>query len=73
MLILNVMWKELRVVVIGVIILHTLKNIKRIFLEVLPTKVVCIDDKFSKPVDLYRGKNAVYKFIDAILIITGGW
>ena len=30
-------------------------------------KVVCVDDKFSKPVVLYRGKNAVYRFIDAIL------
>ena len=30
-------------------------------------KVVCVDDKFSKPVVLYRGENAVYKFIDAIL------
>ena len=30
-------------------------------------KVVCIDDKFSKPVVLYRGKNAVNKFIEAIL------
>ena len=30
-------------------------------------KVVCIDDKFSKPVVLYRGKNVVNKFIEAIL------
>ena len=30
-------------------------------------KVVCIDNKFSKNVVLYRGKNAVYKFIEAIL------
>ena len=30
-------------------------------------KVVCADDKFSKPVVLYRGKNAVYRFIDSIL------
>ena len=30
-------------------------------------KVVCIDNKFSKKVVLYRGKNAVYKFIVAIL------
>ena len=30
-------------------------------------KVVCLDDKFSKPVVLYRGKNAVNKFIEAIL------
>ena len=30
-------------------------------------KVVCIDDKFSKPAALYIGKNAVNKFIEAIL------
>ena len=30
-------------------------------------KVVCIDNKFSKPVALYRGKNAVNKFIEEIL------
>ena len=32
-----------------------------------PDKVVCIDNKFSKKVVLYRGKDAVYKFIKAIL------
>ena len=30
-------------------------------------KVVCIDNKFSKKVILYRRKNAAYKFIEAIL------
>ena len=30
-------------------------------------KVACVDDKFSKPVVLYRGRNAVNKFIKAIL------
>ena len=30
-------------------------------------KVVCIHDKFSKNVVLYRVKNAVYRFIKAIL------
>ena len=29
-------------------------------------KVVCIDDKFSKPIVVYRGKNTAYKFIKAI-------
>ena len=29
--------------------------------------VVCLDNKFSKKVVLYRGKNAVYKFIKANL------
>ena len=30
-------------------------------------KVVCIDNKFGKKVVLYRGKNAVYRFIEPIL------
>ena len=29
-------------------------------------KLVCVDDKFSKDVVLYRGKNAVFKFIQCI-------
>ena len=34
----------------------------------LASKVVCIDNKSSKSVVLYRGKNAVYRFIEATLI-----
>ena len=30
-------------------------------------KVACIDNKFSKRVVLYRGKNAAYRFIKTIL------
>ena len=30
-------------------------------------KVVCVNDRFSKPVVLYRGKNAVHRFIKTIL------
>ena len=30
-------------------------------------KVVCIDDKFSKPIVVYRGKNTAYEFIKTIL------
>ena len=29
--------------------------------------LVCVDDKFSKPIALYRGENSAYKFIEAIL------
>ena len=29
-------------------------------------KVACVDDKFSKPVVSYRGKNVVYRFIETI-------
>ena len=30
-------------------------------------KVVCVDNKFSRKVVIYSGKNAVYKFIEAII------
>ena len=30
-------------------------------------KVFCIDDRFSKPISIYRGKNAAYEFIKAVL------
>ena len=30
-------------------------------------KLVCVDDRFSKPIIIYRGKNASCKFIEAIL------
>ena len=30
-------------------------------------KVVCIDDRFTKPIIIYRGENAAYEFIKAIL------
>ena len=29
--------------------------------------IVCIDDKFSKPIAVYRGENAAHKFIETIL------
>ena len=44
------------------IILDTLKEIRNTFLLVLP-KTLFVDDKFSKPVALYRGRNAIYRFI----------
>ena len=30
-------------------------------------KIVCIDDRFSKPIFVYRGENAAYEFIKVIL------
>ena len=30
-------------------------------------KVACIDDRFSKPIVVFRGANAAYEFIKAIL------
>ena len=29
-------------------------------------KLICVNDKFIKPVVVFRGKNAAYKFIEAI-------
>ena len=45
---------------------HTQKNIKHIFIAVLLIKLHVLN-KFSKKVVLYRGKNAIYRFIEAIL------
>ena len=33
----------------------------------LAYKVVCVDDRFTKPIVVYRGENAAYEFIKAIL------
>ena len=30
-------------------------------------KLICVDDEFTKPVIVFSGKNAAYKFIEAIL------
>ena len=30
-------------------------------------KLICVDDKFTKPVVVFRDENAAYKFIKAIL------
>ena len=43
-------------------IFHTLKSIKIILLVVF-----CIDDTFSRDIALYKGKNAVRRFIEMIL------
>ena len=29
--------------------------------------VCCYDDKYSKPIEIYRGENAVYQFMEAML------
>ena len=29
--------------------------------------VVCVDDEFTKPILVFRGKNAAYEFIEKIL------
>ena len=31
-----------------------------------PYKLVCVDNKFTKPIVVYRGENASYEFIKAI-------
>ena len=53
-------------VVTKIIILYISKNIKDTFLAVFFEKVVCVDNEFSKPVVLNRGKNMVYILIDTI-------
>ena len=30
-------------------------------------KLVCVDDKFTKPIAAFRGKNTAYEFVKAIL------
>ena len=30
-------------------------------------KLVCVDDKFTKPIAVFRGKNTAYEFAKAIL------
>ena len=30
-------------------------------------KLICVDERFNKPIVLYRSENAAYKFIEAIL------
>ena len=30
-------------------------------------KIICVDNEFTKPIVVFRGKNAAYKFIEAIL------
>ena len=34
-------------------------------------KLVCIDDKFSKPFKSYLGKNAVYNWLKKVNIVVG--
>ena len=43
----------------------TQKSIKITFLVVY--KIFCVDDKFTKPIVVFRGENAASKFIEAIL------
>ena len=45
----------------------TQKNTKILFLEAFPYKLVYIDDKFTKPIVVYRSENAAYEFIKSIL------
>ena len=31
-------------------------------------KLTCVDDKFTKPIVVFRGQNAAYEFIEAIFM-----
>ena len=59
MLILSAIWRVLKNKKVV-----TQTNLKITFIVVL---LVCVDDKFTKPIVVFRGKNAAYKFIKAIL------
>ena len=49
------------------IVFHILRNIIKDHIPCsFAYKVVCIDDKYCKDVVLYRGKDAVFKFIECI-------
>ena len=48
-------------------IIHTLKNIKIIFLAVLFIKLFVLMINLIRKVVLYRGKNEAYRFIEAIV------
>ena len=43
---------------------HTQKHTRNIQIVDI---MCCYDDRYSKPVQIYRGKNAVYKFVDKML------
>ena len=47
--------------------MKVLAHIKITFLVALLTYLFRVDDKFSKPIVLYRGENSAYKFVEAIL------
>ena len=36
-------------------------------MKVLTHKLVCVDNEFTKPIFVFRGKNTAYKFVEAIL------
>ena len=45
----------------------TQKNVINMFLVVFAYKVVCIGDRFTKSIVVYRGEHAAYEFIKSIL------
>ena len=46
---------------------HTLKKYQDHIPCSFAYKVVCVDDRFTKPIFVYRDNNAAYEFIKAIL------
>ena len=45
----------------------TQKIIKITFLVVFANKLICVDDRFSELIIVFRGENGAFKFIKAIL------
>ena len=52
---------------LNVIKIFTKKNYQDQILCSFAYQVFCIDDRFTKPIVVYRGENAVYEFIKTIL------
>ena len=63
MLILSVIWEVLKAMKV---LTYTQKNQDHVPCG-FAYKVVCIDDRFGKPIVVFRGENAAYEFIKAIL------
>lgn len=46
---------------------HKQKHTRNIHIVDMVKKLCCYDDRYSKPVQIYKGENAVYKFIEKML------
>ena len=42
-------------------------KIQRSFIQTYGFKLVCVDDKFSKPFKTYLGKDSVYNFVNSMI------
>ena len=63
MLILSVTQKVLKIMKV-----LTQKKYQGHFPSGFAYKLACVDDKFTKPIVVFRGQNAAYEFIEAIFM-----